>query len=33
MIFRRLINRFLDWICDLAGIDIVIDGDLITPDE
>lgn len=30
---RRLINRLLDWICDLAGINIVIDGDLITPDE
>lgn len=30
---RRLINRLLDWFCDLVGIDIVIDGDLITPDE
>lgn len=31
--FRHLINRFLDWLCDLMDINIVIDGDLITPDE
>lgn len=30
---RRMVNRLLDWLCDLAGINIVIDGDLITPDE
>lgn len=30
---RCLLNRLLDWLCDLAGINIVIDGDLISPDE